>query len=87
VGTGIRRNSEESGANTGIPAKNPVKGSENRKFQDPPPKPRSCEEIPPKKKNRKKRNPRESWQNGFLGSKKRIPENRNRQPSVQPRDW
>jgi hypothetical protein len=55
AGTGIRRNLEESGANTGIPAKNPVKASENRKFQDPPPKPRSCEEIPPKKKKQEKK--------------------------------
>jgi hypothetical protein len=38
---GIQRNLEESGRNTGIPVpqefqqKNPVKGAENRNFQDP----------------------------------------------------
>jgi hypothetical protein len=46
-----------------------------------PPKPRSCEEIPPKKQE-KKRNPQESWQERILGVQKRIPENRNRRPSV-----
>jgi hypothetical protein len=74
VGTGIRRNPEESGVNTGIPVpqeflkKNPVTAAKNRN---------SCDHlqnhIPVKNssgKHRKKRNPQESWQEWFFGSKK-----------------
>jgi len=45
-----------------------VKAAENRNFQDPS---KTTEELPPKKKNRKKRNPQESWQEWVLGVKKR----------------
>jgi hypothetical protein len=84
---GIRRNPEESCANTGIPVpqellqKIPVKWLKTGIIKTPP-KPHSCEEIPPEKKGKKEilRNP---GRNRFWGSKKRIPENRNRQPSPQ----
>jgi hypothetical protein len=35
----------------------------------------------------KKRNPQESCQEWFFGPKKLIPENRNRQPSLEKRLW
>jgi hypothetical protein len=66
TGTGIRRNPEESGVNTGIPVpqefllKIPVTAAKDRN---------SCDHlqnhVPVKKssgKYRKKRNPQESWQ-------------------------
>ena len=45
-----------------------------------PPKPRSCEEILNNNKTGKKETLRNPGRNGFWGSKKWIPENRNRQP-------
>jgi hypothetical protein len=83
---GIRRNPEESCANTGISVlqefqrKTHVKAAEKRIFKTPP-KPRPCEKFLRKKTENKEilRNP---GTNRFLGSKKQIPENRNRQPRL-----
>jgi hypothetical protein len=87
AGTGIRRNPDESGVNTGIPVpqdflqKIPVTAAKNRN---------SCNHlqnhIPVKnsfRKHRKKRNPQESWQEQLFCSKKLIPENKNMQPWIE----
>ncbi len=82
--SGILRNPEESGVNTGIPVpqeflrKNPVKSEKNRNYCDP-----LQNHVPVKKssgKCRKNKNPQESCQERFFGSTKLIPENRNYQP-------
>jgi len=72
--SGILRIPEESGVNTGIPVpqeflqKNPVKSEKNRNYCDP-----LQNHVPVKKSSgicRKKKNPQESCQERFLGSKK-----------------
>jgi len=72
-GTEILRNPEDSGVNTGIPVpqeflqKIPVKMEKNRNSCD------LSNHVPMKNssgKRRKKRNPQESWQEWFFGSKK-----------------
>jgi hypothetical protein len=75
AGTGILRNPEESGVNTGIPVpqeflrKIPVK-SEKQVLLRPPPKPRSCEKFLRKMQEKKiLRNP---VRNAFLGPKNKF---------------
>ena len=70
AGTGILRNPEDSGVNTGIPVpqeflqKNPVTAKKKQEFLRP-----LQNHVPVKKssgKHRKKRNPQESWQEHFF---------------------
>jgi hypothetical protein len=74
VGTGIRRNPEESGVNTGIPVpqeflqKIPVTATKIRNSCDP-----LQNHVPVKNSSGnpgKKRNPQESWQERFFWFKK-----------------
>jgi len=73
AGTGILRNPEESGVNTGIPVpqeflrKIPVKSEKNRYYCDP-----LQNHVPVKNSSgkRRKKNPQESCQERFFGSKK-----------------
>jgi len=73
AGTGILRNPEDSRVNTGIPVpqeflrKIPVK-TKKTGIPATSPKPRSCEKF--LQKTQEKRNPQESWQERFFGSKK-----------------
>jgi hypothetical protein len=76
AGTGILRNPEDSGVNTGIPVpqeflrKSPVK-TEKTGIPATSPKPRSCEKFPWKTQEKKEilRNP---GRNGFLGPKNKF---------------
>jgi hypothetical protein len=60
AGTGIQRNPEESGVNTGIPvpqkipAKNSCDSGKKQEFLRPPPKPCSCEKFLWKTQEKKK---------------------------------
>jgi hypothetical protein len=72
--SGILRNPEESGVNTGITVpqeflrKFSVKPKKKQELLRPPPKPRSCEKFLRKTQGRKI--PQESCQERFFGSKK-----------------
>jgi hypothetical protein len=77
AGTGILRNPQESSGirskyrnscPPGIPAKNSSKIGKKQEFLRPPPKPRSCKKF--LRKTQEKKNPKESCQECFFGSKK-----------------
>jgi hypothetical protein len=78
AGTGIWRNPPDSvgirskfrnSCPAGIPAKNSCKSEKKTGIPATPPKPRSCEKFLWKKQE-KKRNPQESYQEQFFGTKK-----------------